>query len=369
MPTQRQIFEALADRLEPVLRQHFMEAIAEIRSDVTMALVVDALRAGNVQAALDALNIERAAFGRFEMALLQAYNEGGIAQANLMRLRDPDGNAVRFRFGVRDLGAEDWISRYAASRVDGFTAETLAAARATLQEGLERGQNPVETARDLVGRKSRATGQRVGGIIGLTDDQASTVRWVRKALDENDADALMRFIGMGQRQIGKPRRDVLASLKGKGLTLRDRRFDSAIIDVIEGKTRRVSQDGARKIITALNDRTLNYRARRISQTETLNALGKARDDAMRQAIEQGKVDPRFVTKIWRHSFAEHPRFQHQAMSGKSVGYFEPFVMADGTRLRYPHDPDAPASHTVFCRCRVEYKISYARMLAEQRRVA
>src|SRR5690606_38066267 len=88
MPTQRQIFEALAERLEPVLRQHFMEAIAEIRSDVTLAVVVDSLRAGNIQAALDALNIERAAFGRFEMALLQAYNEGGIAQANLMRLRD-----------------------------------------------------------------------------------------------------------------------------------------------------------------------------------------------------------------------------------------------------------------------------------------
>ncbi|WMT85569.1 phage head morphogenesis protein [Pelagibacterium sp. 26DY04] len=346
MPTQRQIFEALAERLEPQVRDAFLAAVAEIRSSVTLKLLIDRLERGDIAGAIDALQIEREAYGRLDLLIGEAYNSGGIAQADALRIRDPEGGRVLFRFGVRNPEAEEWLRRHSSTLITRIVEDQREAARQHLMAGLARGQNPRQTALDLVGRVSRATNERTGGVLGLTAAQERTVANARSALLSGDVEGMRHYLTLSRR---------------------NKRFDPSVMAAIRDG-RPISAELVARITGRLSDSYLALRGETIGRTETLNALGKARDDAMRQAIQQGKVDARFVEKIWRHSYAEHPRVQHQAMSGKAVPYLEPFVMPDGTSVRYPHDPDAPGKHTIGCRCRVEYRIDYAAMLAEQRRV-
>ena len=133
------------------------------------------------------------------------------------------------------------------------------------------------------------------------------------------------------------------------LKRRDKRFDGTIEKAIR-EGRALDREMVTRITGRLADRYLQLRGETIGRTETLISLAQSRDDAMRQAVQQGKVDARFVSKVWRRSPAEHPRMQHTMMSGQSTPYLEPFVMPDGTRMMYPHDPAAPGRHTINCKC-------------------
>ena len=45
------------------------------------------------------LGIEREAFGAFEIAFAEACNAGGVDLAHGLKLRDPQGQRIVFRFG------------------------------------------------------------------------------------------------------------------------------------------------------------------------------------------------------------------------------------------------------------------------------
>src|SRR5690606_18247469 len=100
---------------------------------------------------------------------------------------------------------------------------------------------------------------------------------------------------------------------------------------------------------------------------TMTALGQARHEAMRQAIASGKVSADAVTKGWRSAGDNRVRHTHRALNGQSVGFDGAFTSPSGARLRFPGDPDAPASETVGCRCTVEYKVDYVAQLLSRRR--
>ena len=328
MPTQRQIFVALADRLEPLMRDAFFSAVTEIKSNVTLRLLVERLERGDIQGALDALQIEREAYGRLELAIAEAYNSGGIAQADALKLRDPEGNRIMFRFGVRNPEAEAWLREHSSTLITRIVEDQREAVRQHLTTGLMQGQNPNVTARDLIGRTSRATNERQGGVIGLSAAQERTVAKARSALLSGDTSAMREYLDLKRR---------------------DKRFDGTIEKAIR-EGRALDREMVTRITGRLADRYLQLRGETIGRTETLISLAQSRDDAMRQAVQQGKVDARFVSKVWRRSPAEHPRMQHTMMSGQSTPYLEPFVMPDGTRMMYPHDPAAPGRHTINCKC-------------------
>lgn len=347
MATNRSRFEQLLDEYEPRLAAAFRAAIDQIKSAVTIKVLVERLERGDVAGAIEALRIEPEVFGQLEMEIAQAYFAGGNDMASSLKLRGPDGQRLPVFFGVRNLPAENWLASHSAELVTRATDDMKDSIREVLTEGLVRGDNPTRTALNIVGRKSRVTGRREGGIIGLSGPHARAVAKARSALISGDPSAM---------------REVL------GLTKLEKRFHSVIQRAIrDGKP--LPLDQVDRITGRLADAYLKLRGDAIGLNETFNALSKARDDAMRQAIVSGKVDARFVKKVWRHSGKEHARVQHRRMSGTEVGYFDDFVMPDGTRIPYPHAPGIPASHSVFCGCFHEYRVDYTAQLIERRRAA
>lgn len=328
--------EKLVSKYEPLLKAAFLDAITDIKSRVTLKLLVEALERGDIFGAIDLLGIEREAFGPLELALAEAYNAGGMDMADSLRLRDPNGNRVLFRFGVRNPEAEAWLKDHSATMVTRIVEDQKAGIQQALTQGLAQGQNPRQTALDVVGRVSRVTGKREGGIIGLTAPQEQFVATARQELLSGDPSALRKYLGRERR---------------------DKRFDAAVLKAIKAG-RALDKVTADKIAGRYADRLLALRGEMLSRTETMMALGKSRDDAMNQAIMSGKVDAMFVTKRWRSAGDNRVRHTHRALNGDEAGFYDSFISSSGARIRFPGDPDAPISETSGCRCTVEYKVDY-----------
>jgi hypothetical protein len=329
---------------EPQLRRAWLAAIDSMRNGVVLRVIVERLERGDVDGALRVLRIEPEAFAEFELAFASAYNAGGTAEASSVALRDPEGHRISFRWNVRDPESEAWLRNHSAALVTGIVEEQREIARRLLYEGLARGDNPRTTALDLVGRVSRPTGTRTGGVIGLSAPHASAVERARAALLSGDADGMWAYLQLKRR---------------------DRRLDSAIRKALDaGKP--IGRADVDRIIGRLSDSYLKLRADTIALHETFTALGQSRNAAYRQAIAKGGVDAQDVVKTWRHTPQEHPRMQHVAMHGQVVTFEQYFVAPDGTMMQHPHADSVPARHTLGCKCRVDYKIDYTGALARRR---
>lgn len=198
--------------------------------------------------------------------------------------------------------------------VRGFTEEQRTITRNVIADGLSRGANPREMARDL--RDS----------IGLTDKQNAIVMNYRRSLENGDlADALRR-------------------------QLRDARFDRML-----KRLRREGEAPTPKQIDRLVERyrsnMVNRRAETIARTEALGAAHAGHDEAIDQAVERGDIDRTKLKETWHAGpKTKHARDDHQAMDEVSVNYGEDFELPDGTRMRGPGDRRGGAKHNASCRC-------------------
>nr|WP_315975716.1 hypothetical protein [Phyllobacterium sp. A18/5-2] len=99
-------------RHDAVLADASFQSIEAIKSAVTLRVVVERLERGDINGAIDAIQVEREAFSALELALAEAYNAGGISLVeNLPRLKDPEGNRVSFRSGVTPPGGRGVAAR------------------------------------------------------------------------------------------------------------------------------------------------------------------------------------------------------------------------------------------------------------------
>lgn len=330
-------FDELLATFEPRLAAAFREAVEAIKSDIILRTVVERLERGDIAGAVLAIQFDQEAFAALELSLQEAFNAGGINMAqSLPKLVAPDGTRVIFQFGVRNLSAEALLRSQSSTLVSNIVEDQREALRSAFEEGLARGRNPTRTALDVVGRINRVTGRREGGTIGLTTMQVAGIIKARESLLAGDVDGMRAYLDR---------------------KTRDKRFDRTVLKAIR-EEKPLPPDVVYKIIGRLADRNLLLRGETIALEETRTALFSARDEAIRQQIGAGKITAQEVTKKWRHSGSEHPRMQHVAMSGQSVGIDEPFIAPDNTQLMYPHDPKAPARHRIGCKCRVEYDIDY-----------
>lgn len=334
-------FDELLQRYEPSLAAAFRECIDGIRSTVVLKTVVDRLERGDVTGAVRAIQVEPQAFAALELALQEAFTAGGINMVqSLPQLVAPDGTRVLFQFGVRNLMAETMLRNQSSMLLTNIVEDQREALRIAFEAGLSRGQNPTRTALDVIGRVSRVTGRREGGVIGLTSRQVEFVERARESLSTGNVEGMRRYLDM---------------------KTRDRRYDRTVANAIrEGKP--LPDATVASIIGRLTDRNLKLRGDTIALEETRTALFSVRDVAIRQQIEAGKFTAQEVTKHWRHSGSENPRMQHLEMAAHyrkdGVPLDQPFIAPDGTAMMYPHAPGVPARHRIGCKCRVEYDIDW-----------
>lgn len=198
--------------------------------------------------------------------------------------------------------------------VQGLTTETRKTMRAVIVDGQRAGLNPRSIARDI--RDS----------ITLTPTQAKWVGNYRRELEGGDYGAAL------------------------GRKLRDARSDKLI--------RRVASDGGSlsekqidTMVERYRQRQLMFRATTIARTESGKNVHGGMADAFTQAIQRGDVEATQLVKSWIHGRPKRDsREQHLEMDGIEVPFNEPFVLPDGTRMKYPHDPAGGAEHTANCTC-------------------
>ena len=320
---QRAIEQALA-RLDPEVARAFLAAIQAARRQVDFAALVRALDAGDLITAARLLAFPQTLLFPLEDAIRSAYISGGnlIAAAAPQALLGFAGNTPR---------AEAWLRELSSTRIQGIYQDTLEATRAALVAGRAQGMGSVSLARMITG--TRQGTQRVGGILGLTTQQADSIMAGRAKLASGDPRQMAEYLS---------------------LKLRDRRFDRTINAAIRDG-RAITGKELDTILDAHKSKALAYRGKVIAENETFQALESGRREAVLQALENPEVEG--ATKRWQWNFSRNPRDDHQALQTMpAIPIDQPFTMADGTQMMYAHDPAGGARHNIGCGCLTVYRI-------------
>lgn len=325
--------KALLDRLEPETRNAFLGAVQTVRDGVLIAALVQAISAGDVEAATRAVGMDRAVFNRYEGVLANAFATGGALGTDAVPAPLRRAAGVVVRFDVRNPRAEAWLARESSTLIEGIVSDQRDAIRKALTAGLEQGLNPRTVALDIAGRVEN--GRRVGGLVGLTSRQTDYAISARAELTQLDANYFTR-------------------------QLRDKRFDATVKRAIaDGKP--LAQADIDRIVNRYSDRLLKHRGDNIGRTEAIRALHAGRLEGMKQGLERTNVSADMVTKVWRTASDERVRDSHVAMDGVEVqGLDTPFVLPSGFALAHPNDPAGPPEETINCRCSFEMRVDYSR---------
>ncbi len=202
--------------------------------------------------------------------------------------------------------------------IQAFTMEAQEATRIAITDGIIRGLNPREQARNF------------RDALGLSPRQVEAVNKYRDLLNRSSLDALNR-------------------------QLRDKRFDPTV--------RRAARTGAPltatqidKMVERYSARQLRWRAEMVARTEALRAVHEGSQDMYNQAIENGDLFQSQLEQEW-HIAGKGTRDSHVAMSGQLRPFGVPFLSGLGNQLRFPGDPRAPAADVINCRCAVSTRIT------------
>lgn len=331
--------DALLEKYSAEIRKAFLAGVADVSAGADLRRIVDALERGDVNAALRALNLNPASFRSLDLLIQQAFAEAGAdAVALLPRLRDLSGARVAVRFDPGYPRAANWARSRSSRLITEIVDDQRVSVQATLAEGLLKGTGPRSLALDLIGRIDPRTQKRTGGIVGLHSSQA---QWSRTAMGELRSGELALMRNYLTRKA------------------RDRRFDGSVHKAIEaGKPLDLAT--AQRAIGSMNNRLLAYRGETIAGNESSAAVSEARQEALRQTFDLTAITDDMVERTWRSTRDKRTRETHRQMNGQMVeGMEAPFRSTSGALLRYPHDPSAPSSETIKCRCAVTVKIRQA----------
>jgi hypothetical protein len=327
-PSQKRLFRELAEKYGLEVAQAFMAAVRDITRQVEVQKLILALERRDLEAAMQALHIDRAAFQPLEAKLVEAFTAGGQGAVASM----PAAVSIGFRFDPGNQRAAAIIRERAARLITGLIDTEIQQAREILADGMARGAGPRSVALDLVGLKSRATGNREGGLIGLTPGQRKAVAKARAELASGDP-ALMRLYLKRGRRFRYPYDNTIKRAISEGRKLKPEFIDGAI-------------RGYRASL-------LKYRGEIIARTEGLPAIRAAKHEAYQQLADDGRVDVMDIVRGWSTTTDGRERETHGAMNGQEVrGLDAPFVSPSGARFRYPGDSSlgAPLKELAACRC-------------------
>lgn len=326
-PSQQRLFRELAAKYGPEVAQAFMAAVKDLTREVEFQKLLLALERRDLDAAMEALHIDRAAFQPLEAKLVEAFTAGGQGAVASM----PAAVSIGFRFDPGNQRAAEIIRSSAGRLITGLVENEINEARTFLADGMARGAGPRAVALDLVGRLNRATGQRTGGIIGLSNPQRAYVITARSELMSDNPALLRNYLTRGRR---------------------DRRYDRFVTAAIrDGK--RVDPAVAREMTRAYSSRLLKLRGEIISRTESLPVIRAAKHEAYQQLVDEGQVSAADIRRTWHTSIDGRQRDTHHEMNAQVVeGLDGTYTSPSGAQFRYPGDASlgAPAAELIACRC-------------------
>lgn len=305
----------LLRRLEPRVRRQFVAAILRARRSRTLDQLAELVVTGRIQEALASVSAASAA-SIADVANV-VFVEAGQAVAEAVSRRSD----VIVTFDQTNFRAVRRMQEARLRLIREFTQEQLSATREALRDGIERGANPRQQAR--VFRES----------IGLTQRQQRAVNNYRRLLREGSSEALTR-------------------------QLRDRRFDPTVRRAVAGDIA-LTDAQIDRMVSRYGERFLRFRSEVIARTESLRAVHEGSEESLRQSVDDGTIEPGSVRRAWLTASDARVRDPHAPMHGQTRQVGEPFLSGNGTPLRHPGDPSAPASETVQCRCVVTTRLRLA----------
>ena len=320
--------QAQLDKLEPAIRDAFLEAIGGVADAAKVGEIEDAIARGDVQGAYALLRLDSNSFGQLRQAVAVAYWQGGGSTlVPTAGLGDPFIGGASLGFNAWHPRAEAWTRTRTGALVTAIAEDQKNGIQAFIREGIASGQGPRAVALDIVGRLNRATGKREGGIVGLT---GQAMGWVSNARAELDGGNLANYLNRAAR---------------------DKRFDRMIRTALEtGKP--LAQADVDKIVQAYASRLLKLRGQAIARTEALNALRAGQFEGWQQQIDSGRIVAADYDVIWDATPDKFTRHSHMMLEGKRVTLGQAFVTENGSRLRFPGDTalGAKAEDIINCRC-------------------
>lgn len=322
--TRARFLKALQEHDARIYRA-FVEAMAALRNTAWMDALERAIEAGDISAAMRALNMAPEALDEVNEAVRQAFRAGASYQIGTAPTRLVRGLAIRFQ--ASNPRAVAYLERRAAAMVAEVVEEQRKVLRHVITEATRAQRTYSQVALDVAGRMDGNS--RKGGLVGLLEREAQYVSNARAQLQELDSGYFTR-------------------------TLRDKRFDRTVAKAIrEGKPLAPAQID--QITGRYSDRLLAARGRRIARTESNAAMQAGRREATEQMIDRGEALPSEVTKEWRSSRDRETRDSHREVAGTTRKWGEPFENG----LQYPHEEGAPPAEVVFCRCTMHTTVDYA----------
>ena len=326
-PTQRQLFRELAAKFGVEVAEAFRASINELTSGVELQRLISAIQRGDLQGAMDALHIDRAAYQALDAKIAEAFIAGGRGAVASM----PAAVSIGFRFDPGNQRAASWIRQFSGNLITGLVDGERQQARDFLADGMARGAHPRSVGLELVGRISRATGNREGGLIGLSAPQRAYVQAARIELASADPKLLKHYLTR---------------------TRRDRRYDRTVLRAIrEGKA--IDRDTASLMVTRYSARLVQLRGEVIARTEGLPAIRAAKHEAYQQLVDEGRIAEADIERGWHTAGDRRVRDTHEGMSGQTVrGLSQPFQSPSGALLMFPGDVSlgAGTDEIVACRC-------------------
>lgn len=340
-PTLRQQIDALITEYDPIVKAAFLASIADIRSAITLRLLVERLERRDIEGALDALHIEREAFGPLDKAIRAAYDAGGTTTAGRMpKLFDRNGARIIVRFDSRNVRAEAWLREHSSTLVTNIVADQRQSIRGALETAMSQGRNPNKTAVDIVGRVNRISGKREGGLIGITRQQADFVATARQELLSGDPAQFRNYLTRNRR---------------------DKRFDAAVLKAIKDE-KPLDAETVSRVVGRYSDRLLALRGEMLARTETLTSIHAAKFESFTQGLDKTEYPAEAVTRVWRSAGDTKVRHTHAAMNGQeALGLNAPFVSPSGAMLMFPGDTSlgAGADEIIGCRCDTDVRIDFS----------
>lgn len=330
---QQRIVRDLIRKHSPLIEAAFLEAVRNARGALDFNELVRAIEGNDLNRALDMLRLNQAVLFPLEEAIRAATVAGGLS------VTLPKGIAGAFSFNGRHPRAEQLIQEMGARMVTEIGNPGFEAIRDVILQAQREGVGAQVTARRLAGTVNRTTGVREGGIMGLDGPRAQRSAKVREILGDPDQIASY-FKG------DKPR-----------FTSTDRRFDAMVRKAI-AEGRALPKADIERIAKLHDARLLKARGKTIAENEAFRAQAQGRQEAYQQLIDGGQVES--IRKTWNHNTLKNPRDDHAMMDGKTIEFDETYEMADGTRMRFPHDPAAGPEHSINCRCSVIFRPQFRR---------